>query len=228
MVAGPILSVTCNAMLGPTMRECFLIIKKLQLQHPPCQPFLYAYAIKKRRCTNRYNSLWRWIFLFHSLIVSTHVPSLDWYQYLVDHSAVTSFRFVIYWRKRYKKSFLQDLLWSSMVGPKEHITIWHRCIVYKSGQWQGNRLSDNAKYATIACWWNLRSASSRSHWTCFEVFLSYGKSCANIVCLVGDNCSVNQSMTRLLNVALLGCASHKFNLALQRWISEQLPVDLFQ
>jgi hypothetical protein len=57
MVAGPILSVTCNAMLGPTMRECFLIIKKLQLQHPPCQPFLYAYAIKKRRCTNRYNSL---------------------------------------------------------------------------------------------------------------------------------------------------------------------------
>ncbi len=54
-----------------------------------------------------------------------------------------------------------------------------------------------------------------------KVLLSYGKSCADIVCLVGDNCSVNQSMARLLNVALLGCASHKFNLAVRRWIGEQ-------
>jgi hypothetical protein len=52
-----------------------------------------------------------------------------------------------------------------------------------------------------------------------KVLQSYGKSCANIVCLVGDNCSVNQSMARLLNVALLGCASHKFNLAVRRWIA---------
>ena len=54
-----------------------------------------------------------------------------------------------------------------------------------------------------------------------KVLLSYGKSCANIICFVGDNCSVNQSMARLLNVALLGCASHKFNLAVRRWIAEQ-------
>jgi hypothetical protein len=31
---------------------------------------------------------------------------------------------------------------------------WHCCIVYISGWWQGNRLSNNANYSTIACWWN--------------------------------------------------------------------------
>ena len=49
----------------------------------------------------------------------------------------------------------------------------------------------------------------------------YGKTCADILCLVGDNCSVNQSMARTLNVPLIGCASHKFNLAVKRWIASQ-------
>jgi hypothetical protein len=50
---------------------------------------------------------------------------------------------------------------------------------------------------------------------------SYGKSTGDIICLVGDNCQVNQSMARILNVPLLGCASHKFNLAVRRWIAAQ-------
>jgi hypothetical protein len=31
-----------------------------------------------------------------------------------------------------------------------------------------------------------------------KILLSYGKTCADIICLVGDNCSVNQSMARTL------------------------------
>jgi hypothetical protein len=53
------------------------------------------------------------------------------------------------------------------------------------------------------------------------VLESYGKRCADIICLSGDNCSVNQCMARTLQVPLLGCGSHKLNLAVRLWIDEQ-------
>jgi hypothetical protein len=57
-----------------------------------------------------------------------------------------------------------------------------------------------------------------------KILLPYGKSCADTVCLVGDNCAVDQSMARLLNVPLLARASiHRFNLAVRRWIAGQEP-----
>jgi hypothetical protein len=54
-----------------------------------------------------------------------------------------------------------------------------------------------------------------------KVLESYGKTLENILCLVGDDCSVNQSMARILGKPLIGCASHKFNLAVCQWISQQ-------
>ena len=54
-----------------------------------------------------------------------------------------------------------------------------------------------------------------------KVLESYGKTFDNIVCLVGDNCSVNQCMARILDVPLIGCASQKFNFAVCQWISQQ-------
>jgi hypothetical protein len=57
-----------------------------------------------------------------------------------------------------------------------------------------------------------------------RILQSYGKDCCNVLCLVGNNCSVNQSMARTLNVPLIGCASHKFNLAVKRWIASQPEV----
>jgi hypothetical protein len=53
----------------------------------------------------------------------------------------------------------------------------------------------------------------------------YGKTDTNIVCLVGDNCSVNQSMSKILKVPLIGCGSHKFNLAIRKWISNQPGIE---
>ena len=49
----------------------------------------------------------------------------------------------------------------------------------------------------------------------------YGKTNENIVCLAGDNCSVNQRMAKLLGVPLLGCGSHKFNLAVKSWMADK-------
>jgi hypothetical protein len=54
-----------------------------------------------------------------------------------------------------------------------------------------------------------------------KVLLLYGKTCNSILCLVGDNCSTNQSMGRMLKVPFIGCASHKFNLAVRKCIGEQ-------
>jgi hypothetical protein len=49
----------------------------------------------------------------------------------------------------------------------------------------------------------------------------YGRSLDEVVCLVGDNCSVNQSLARKLDIPLLGCGAHKLNLAIRAWILEQ-------
>jgi hypothetical protein len=54
-----------------------------------------------------------------------------------------------------------------------------------------------------------------------KVLNRYGKKMSAVICLVGDNCSVNQSIAQIMKVPLLGCASHKFNLAVRRWIDEQ-------
>jgi hypothetical protein len=54
-----------------------------------------------------------------------------------------------------------------------------------------------------------------------NVLQSFGKTEENVVCLVGDNCSVNKSMSRLLRVPLIGCGAHKLNLAVSKWISYQ-------
>ncbi len=41
------------------------------------------------------------------------------------------------------------------------------------------------------------------------------------MCFVGDNCNVNRCMASLMKIPLIGCGSHKFNLAVKKWISNQ-------
>ena len=45
-----------------------------------------------------------------------------------------------------------------------------------------------------------------------HVLDGYGKNKTNVICLVGDNCSVNQSIARTMEVPLIGCASHNCTL----------------
>ena len=54
-----------------------------------------------------------------------------------------------------------------------------------------------------------------------RILEGYGKNKTNVICLVGDNCTVNQSIARTMEVPLIGCGSHKFNLAVRRWIEGQ-------
>jgi hypothetical protein len=48
-----------------------------------------------------------------------------------------------------------------------------------------------------------------------------GKGSGNVLCIVGDNCNVNRSMARTLQAPLIGCASHKLNLAVKMWIQNE-------
>lgn len=48
----------------------------------------------------------------------------------------------------------------------------------------------------------------------------YNRSWHNVVALVGDNCNTNKCISRLTNTPLVGCASHRFNLAVMDIIRE--------
>ena len=51
----------------------------------------------------------------------------------------------------------------------------------------------------------------------------FGKKIENVVAFIGDNCATNQKISRLTGIPLVGCASHKFNLAVNKWL-ESNPV----
>ena len=48
----------------------------------------------------------------------------------------------------------------------------------------------------------------------------FGYSFENVVALICDNCNTNKSIANKLSVPLIGCASHRFNLAVQDILSE--------
>ena len=48
----------------------------------------------------------------------------------------------------------------------------------------------------------------------------FGYSFENVVALIGDNCNTNKSIANKLSLPLIGCASHRFNLAVQDILSE--------
>lgn len=47
------------------------------------------------------------------------------------------------------------------------------------------------------------------------VLENYEKSWENIICFIGDNCAVSQSLANKTKKQMVGCQSHRFNLALQ-------------
>lgn len=47
---------------------------------------------------------------------------------------------------------------------------------------------------------------------------SYGKTRANILFLVSDNCAVNIAISTRSGIPLIGCASHRFNLAMKSFL----------
>jgi hypothetical protein len=69
---------------------------------------------------------------------------------------------------------------------------------------------------------DIKGMTAQDHLHHLSIILgTYGKSDTDIVYLIGNNCSVNQGMSKILKAPLIGCGSHKFNLAVRQWISNQ-------
>ena len=49
----------------------------------------------------------------------------------------------------------------------------------------------------------------------------YNKSLANVVAFIGDNSSTNRKISNDCDIPLIGCASHRFNLAVNMWLEEE-------
>ncbi|KAG3128319.1 hypothetical protein PI126_g21456 [Phytophthora idaei] len=52
----------------------------------------------------------------------------------------------------------------------------------------------------------------------------YNKDSAMITFIVADNCATNQAIATRLGVPLIGCASHRFNLAVCRYLEDYKPL----
>ena len=54
------------------------------------------------------------------------------------------------------------------------------------------------------------------------VMAEFGLKKDNLVCLIGDNCSTNNKTADLFKIPSLGCRSHRFNLAMEKFIDQEL------
>ncbi|KAE8903569.1 hypothetical protein PF010_g6492 [Phytophthora fragariae] len=67
--------------------------------------------------------------------------------------------------------------------------------------------------------------SSASHVKFLEGILPFfGRDISDVVYLVGDNCAVNSKLADLLDIPLVGCASHRLNLAVQVFMADYEPL----
>ena len=57
-----------------------------------------------------------------------------------------------------------------------------------------------------------------------DVLELYGKSLKNLIYLVADNAAVNTRLADLLGIPMIGCASHRFNLASKKYLESSEEV----
>ena len=69
------------------------------------------------------------------------------------------------------------------------------------------------------------SLNANEHYEFTSYILSlYEKDWSNVVCLVGDNCPTNKAFATKANARFIGCASHRFNLAVKDMLEEYEPL----
>lgn len=60
-----------------------------------------------------------------------------------------------------------------------------------------------------------------NHLASINMVLSYYKKTLNdVICFVGDNCSTNLKLAELAKVPLIGCAAHRLNLVVQKYLKQ--------
>lgn len=107
--------------------------------------------------------------------------------------------------------------------------------------WTENRIHFLAVYASfndganapqniLLCFTNL---IDESNWnatnyaeTIMNVLSTFNRSLGNVVCLIGDNCNTNKKLATILKLPLIGCASHKLNLAVENYLKNFSEIEV--
>ena len=80
----------------------------------------------------------------------------------------------------------------------------------------------DARLLTLSPMGDECSLNAQEHYEFLTFVLNlYQKSWANVVCLVGDNMNTNKSIANILGRPLIGCASHRLNLAVKDVLNEE-------
>jgi len=69
---------------------------------------------------------------------------------------------------------------------------------------------------------NEEDMGADSHIELFESTLAlYGLDAGSVACFISDNCATNKAISREWGVPMVGCASHRLNLAVNAWINNE-------
>ena len=69
------------------------------------------------------------------------------------------------------------------------------------------------------------SFTANDHYQFLEWVLSvYGKTMSDVIAIIGDNAEVNKALSNLCEKPLIGCASHRFNLAVSLFLKEHTEI----
>jgi hypothetical protein len=74
---------------------------------------------------------------------------------------------------------------------------------------------------------NEEDLSAQSHYEfLLETLKIYNKAISFIQFIIGDSCNLMKAIANFLNVSLVGCASHCFNLAIEEYLSSNFSDEI--
>ncbi|KAE9317815.1 hypothetical protein PR003_g18384 [Phytophthora rubi] len=81
------------------------------------------------------------------------------------------------------------------------------------------------RFLTFSPFQDEASQTASEHIAFLDLALDqYGLDVANMIAIVADNMETNKAITRRIKVAMIGCAAHRFNLAVRQWIEPHMPL----
>jgi hypothetical protein len=140
--------------------------------------------------------------------------------------AKTIRKYILATAKTLKESLKKEILPDQVVGIFDGWTEGSShyigfAVAYLDGKGEYNEILLSMKPILKEGTDDLSAASHAKHIE--SVLEEYGKTTDSLLALVGDNCTVNRRLCSDLNIPLIGCAAHKFNLAVNCWIDAQGP-----
>lgn len=79
---------------------------------------------------------------------------------------------------------------------------------------QSSKLDSGVLYFRFFIWRRIKIKVSGT-WALYFIFLDFSRRWDNVIYVIGDNCAVNKALAKSIDIPMIGCHSHRFNLALE-------------